>query len=208
MAEKRRKSVVERQLIIFIKNPELGTAKTRLAKTIGDEKALEVYQMLLAHTRQVTSATATNRKVYYSKFADETDAWVRPTFDKGVQITGSLGEKMEHAFAENFKAGKEAIVIIGSDCIALRPHHLEAAFTALETKDFVIGPAEDGGYYLLGMRTLLPSLFHNMEWSTDQVLPETIRRIEDTNGSYQLLETLSDIDHEEDLVDELRQVLN
>ena len=207
MAAERGKSVVKRRLMILIKNPELGTAKTRLAKSIGDEKALEVYLALLAHTRKVTAATHADRIVYYSKFVDESDSWTRPTFDKGLQEGQDLGAKILHTFEAGAQAGYEAMVIMGSDCIQLQPHHLENAFSALETHDAVVGPAEDGGYYLLGLRQPEPSLFREMPWSSEQVLPETLRRLEHLNKSYILLETLSDVDHLEDLTDELRQIL-
>jgi rSAM/selenodomain-associated transferase 1 len=186
-------------LIIFIKNPELGKVKTRLAETVGDEKALIIYLELLKHTQQIACEVAANRLLFYSKFIDTNDNWNNQAFQKQLQNGSSLGERMQAAFEQALLKYKKA-VIIGSDCASLTPSIIEEAFQALDTHDFVVGPAEDGGYYLLGMKQVEPTLFQKMEWSTDQVLPETLKRIEAKQASYTLLPTLSDIDYWEDWV--------
>lgn len=164
-------------LIIFIKNPELGKVKTRLAATVGDEKALLIYMELLKHTQQIACAVEANRLLFYSKFMDTNDNWDNQAFQKQLQQGSDLGERMQAAF-EQALVQHEKAVIIGSDCAALTPAIIENAFQALDTHDFVVGPAEDGGYYLLGMKQVEPTLFQKMEWSTDQVLPETLKRME------------------------------
>ncbi|MEM0991728.1 MAG: TIGR04282 family arsenosugar biosynthesis glycosyltransferase [Bacteroidota bacterium] len=188
---------MQQTLLIFIKNPVLGKAKTRIAQTVGDEKALAVYLALLEHTRNITKSIAAQKHLYYSSFVDLEDEWDNDIFQKKLQATGTLGHKMQLAFQTAFKTA-DRVLIIGSDCASLSSEIIEQAFAALEQHDFVIGPAKDGGYYLLGMRTLQPAVFENIAWSTDQVLPTTLERIKTLGKSYFLLPTLSDIDYWED----------
>jgi rSAM/selenodomain-associated transferase 1 len=184
-------------IIIFIKNPELGKAKTRLASTVGPERALGIYIALLGHTRQVVSSVPARRLLYYSAFIDNQDEWSSSEFDKYLQVEGALGEKMETAFQQAFETGAP-VLIVGSDCAQLTPDILLSAIDKLKKHDAVIGPAEDGGYYLLGMNRFLPELFRDIAWSTDQVFPQTVAILETLGASYGLLPTLSDIDYEED----------
>ncbi len=181
----------------MIKNAEKGKVKTRLAETVGDEKALQIYHALLQHTRQVAQSTPTNRLLFYSQFIELEDDWSERDFQKYVQQGTDLGERIEHAFTKAF-ATHNKVVIIGSDCASLTPAIVASAFEQLDHSPFVVGPALDGGYYLLGMTQFTPSLFQNMPWSTAAVLPTTLQRIEALNASYTLLPTLSDIDFEED----------
>jgi len=185
-------------IITFIKNPELGKAKTRLAATVGDERALEIYKELLRHTREtVQQLSGVEAFLFYSKFIDESDDWSPDFFTKKLQPEGDLGTKMIAAFAEIFKTN-QPVIIVGSDCASLTSEILENAVEILKEKDFVIGPAIDGGYYLLGMNSFQPSLFENIEWSTEQVFPQTVAKIEALKMNYGLLPALSDIDFEED----------
>ena len=184
-------------LLIFIKNAELGKVKTRLAATLGDAKALDIYKQLLSLTQKNTLLIDCQRIVYYSDFIEQRDIWSAKDYSKAVQLGHDLGERMKNAFANAFKT-YEKVVIIGSDCAELTPNILSDAFAKLATHDFVIGPAHDGGYYLLGMNTFQPSVFDNIEWSTDEVLPKTIQNIAALQKSYALLPTLSDLDNEND----------
>ncbi len=190
----------ENALIIFIKNPELGKVKTRLAKTTGPQRALKIYLQLLAHTRDIAMAVKhIDRKLYYSNYIAPDDNWPASHFEKCLQTKGNLGLKMAAAFQETLQEYSKA-VIIGSDCASLTPQILSDAFHTLEHHDFVIGPATDGGYYLLGMKQFTPALFENIAWSTETVLSTTIQRIEALRQSFRLLPELSDIDHEEDWI--------
>lgn len=184
-------------LLIFIKNPEKGKAKTRLAQGVGEERALRIYQALLGHTRQVAQGVEARRLLFYSSFVDEQDEWPATDFDKRLQEGHDLGERMQRAFAEGFRAGSP-VVIIGSDCAQLTSELVEEAIAHLQRHDFVIGPAEDGGYYLLGMRTFMPAVFEDIQWSTAGVFAATLQRLHANNWTCQLLPTLSDIDFEED----------
>lgn len=185
-------------LLIFIKNPELGKAKTRLAESVGPERALKIYEALLKHTRQLSQAVDARRMLFYSAFVDEEDQWPSTYFFKYLQVSGGLGERMSAAFLRAFAAAGSPVLIVGSDCAQLTSAIVEDGIKALETHDFVIGPAEDGGYYLLGMRAFHPEVFQDIAWSTEEVLPQTLEIIRSNSWSHALLPVLSDIDYEED----------
>jgi rSAM/selenodomain-associated transferase 1 len=184
-------------LLIFIKNPERGKVKTRLAATVGDERALRIYRALLKYTRNLALEVASERYLFYSRFIEENDEWSSRQFHKKLQEGEDLGERMYRAFAVTLGRHGKA-VIIGSDCPTLTPAIVEEAFRRLDDHDYVIGPARDGGYYLLGMRELRPELFRDIPWSTDQVRSLTIDRIKERGQTYFLLPELSDIDRAED----------
>ncbi len=186
-------------LLIFIKNPIKGKVKTRLAATVGDEEALRIYLELLTYTRMIAiQIHNTRRNVFYSHFINTDDEWLNVDFGKYLQIEGDLGAKMVEGFRTVFENGATKAVIIGSDCANLTATIVRSAYKQLETNDFVIGPAIDGGYYLLGMKQFSPEIFANITWSTEQVLSQTIAIIEQQRKPYALLPMLSDIDNEED----------
>ena len=180
-------------LIIFIRNPELGKVKSRLANSIGKEKALLIYEELLKHTRHITSELQLDKRIYYSENISNTDFWDSSCYEKRLQSDGDLGQKMLSAFEEGFSSGYENVIIIGSDIYDLKNSHIESAFECLLSSDTVIGPSEDGGYYLLGMNTLIPVLFESKPWGTEQVLELTIKDLIE-NYSVSYLEELNDID--------------
>jgi rSAM/selenodomain-associated transferase 1 len=184
-------------IIIFIKNPQLGRVKTRLAATVGDARALRIYQALMTHTRQVAEAVEAHRLLLYSDFVDEADEWSAALFQKGLQHPGDLGQRMAAAFEVAFEAAAP-VVIIGSDCAQLTPTIVRDAIVALANNDVVIGPAEDGGYYMLGMRTPTSFLFEGIDWSTEHVLAQTLAILDAHSLRYAFAPTLSDIDFEED----------
>jgi uncharacterized protein len=191
--------IAKELLIIFIKNPELGKVKTRLAATLGPEKALIIYNQLLSHTRKITEKLPLPQALYYSDFIPAKDSWDSQVFRKQVQSGSNLGERMLRAFQEGFNQGYNRICIIGSDCFELTSEIILNAFKKLEEHDVVIGPAEDGGYYLLGMQELQPYLFANKSWSTEAVLQQTLDEIKLKGLSVALLPTLTDVDEEKDL---------
>lgn len=183
----------ERHLIIFVKNPVLGNVKTRLAAGIGNEKALEVYMQLMSMTQTVATNVACTRHVFYSHEI-ENDIWDDDKFNKHVQEGTDLGERMKNAFETVFALGAKKAVIIGSDCPQLKTSIVDESFQILDQKDVAIGPAKDGGYYLLGMKKLHPEFFENKEWSTDTVFEDTVLDCLEKRLIYGRLETLSDLD--------------
>ncbi|OEK02247.1 hypothetical protein BFP97_12285 [Roseivirga sp. 4D4] len=186
-------------LIIFVKNPVLGKAKTRLAATLGDEKALAIYKLLLEKTKSETINLYTDKIVYYSDHIDDSDLWYNSVYQKAVQSNGDLGQKITTAFSRAFQDGYARVCIIGSDCYDMTQAHLEEAFEALKTKDTVIGLAEDGGYYTIGMSRYIPELFEQKVWSTETVGSDTIEDFKRLRLDYHVIETLNDVDTENDL---------
>ncbi|UQD57339.1 TIGR04282 family arsenosugar biosynthesis glycosyltransferase [Flavobacterium sp. K5-23] len=184
-------------LIIFTRNPELGKVKTRLAKTIGDVKALEVYKDLLQHTMEQTQNIDCDKFVFYDIAIVEGDIWKKGVYHKKIQSKGDLGEKMQAAFEQLFEQGYTNCIIVGSDLFELKSEIIETAFTELERNEVILGPAEDGGYYLLGLKKMIPSLFKNKDWGSSTVLRDTLKDL--TNHKINFLETLNDIDTFEDL---------
>nr|WP_240315581.1 TIGR04282 family arsenosugar biosynthesis glycosyltransferase [Aquimarina longa] len=186
-------------LLIFTRNPELGKCKTRLAATIGDQAALDIYTFLLQHTASITKRLNVDKEVHYSIKIREQDIWNPQIYNKKQQIGEDLGQRMEYAFAKGFEQGYENIIIIGSDMYDLNQKDIENAFDHLESYDYVIGPAEDGGYYLFGMKSLNSQVFKNKIWGTNTVLKDTLKNIE--KKQIKLLEERNDIDYYDDIKD-------
>ena len=195
-------------LIVFCKNPELGKVKTRLSKDIGPENALKVYQKLVEHTAACVSEIKIRTAVFYHESLIKKDVWKKIATDKRVQSNGDLGMRMAAAFRWGFQSGFGPIVLIGSDLWNLTSTDLQKALRALNTSDFVLGPAEDGGYYLLGMKAFEPRLFEKMPWSTPQLLAQTLTVLKEKNTV--MLEEKNDIDLLKDLkkVPELMALIN
>ncbi|GHA42927.1 hypothetical protein GCM10007103_25110 [Salinimicrobium marinum] len=185
-------------LLIFTRNPEPGKVKKRLASSIGDEPALEIYKFLLKHTSEITKDLPVHKEVYYSERIEKEDLW-NETYGEKLQKGEDLGERMKNAFQNGFESGYRNIIIIGSDLFEITKDDLEEAFNALENSDYVIGPAKDGGYYLLGMKTLNLKLFKNKSWSTASVFEDTIKDINSKHIT--ILEKRNDIDVFEDIRD-------
>ena len=188
---------MQNALITFIKNPIRGQVKTRLAADVGDEKALRIYLALMDHTRKVAQQVHANRYLFYDQYIDTADSWSSLLFQKHLQSDGDLGARMENAFSLALQQHQK-VMVIGSDCAQLTPDIISHAFESLNNHDVVIGPALDGGYYLIGMKRLYPFLFQDMPWSSDTVFTETQRRIKQHNLSWDKGPTLSDIDYATD----------
>ena len=188
-------------LLIFARPPELGRVKTRLAAGIGAAAALAVYQELLAITRAAAAGLPTVAKAVWlveaAAPAAPDDGW--QGYPQQVQPAGDLGQRMQHAFAAAFAAGAGRVVIIGTDCPDLTTELLTGAFAQLAHADVVIGPATDGGYYLLGLRRPQPALFEGKAWSTAAVLPATLADARRLGLTVALLPALRDVDTAADL---------
>lgn len=188
-------------LIIFQKNAVLGKVKSRLAATIGEKKALEIYRSLLLHTYgQMEKLEEIDITIFYSDYIEESSyGQFKPDFQE-IQVGADLGERMANAFQKLFQKGYKKVIIIGTDCPEIKSADIIDAFQALDKKDVCIGPALDGGYYLLGMCRYYEFLFQNIPWSSSEVTAKTIKTLNHHQISYKLLKTLRDIDTEEDLV--------
>lgn len=179
-----------RALAIFLKKPEPGKVKTRLAKDIGEAGAVEAYISLYETVIREVSPGAWDIVLF---IAQSTEGFDNYSYIKEVQSTGDLGHKMLDAFQRMLEK-YDAAIIIGSDCPYVTSTHIEEAFHALITNDLVLGPSTDGGYYLIGLGKPIPELFENIRWSTETVLEETIGVSSKLGLRYHLLQELTDID--------------
>jgi rSAM/selenodomain-associated transferase 1 len=191
--------VKERLLLLFVKNPVAGKVKTRLARTVGEARALQVYKRLVHLTEKSAKRVDSARQVWYSSFIDQNDLFDESTFEKRLQVGDDLGERMRNAFSKSFEEGYREVVIIGSDCPDLNSDIIEQAFDELEKSDVVIGPSADGGYYLLGMNTFIDEIFEGVQWSSSEVLSQTKEKLNRSGYAFKELQVLNDIDTEDDL---------
>lgn len=183
-------------LLIFTKYPELGMCKTRLAKSIGEEKALAVYQHLLDKTARITSELDVDTAVFFNEKIDPHHRWKFSHYQK-LQAEGNLGNKMKEAFKWAFEMKYSKVCIIGSDLWDIEASLIQNAFETLNHSEVVIGPAKDGGYYLLGSRFYIPEVFELSGWSTAHVFQETLNKVE--GKKIHVLPEKNDIDTIEDL---------
>ena len=178
-------------LLVFAKNPTLGKVKTRLAKSIGKEKALEIYKALLKKTANVLEELEVDIHLYYSDYIEKDDLFSSLAIQKKRQIGEQLGERMSNAFRESLVT-YDKVVIIGTDLWTLESQDVTNAFKALEHNTAVIGPSADGGYYLLGITEFLPQIFLNKQWGTSSVLPNTLKDLKSIK--HHLLTEKNDVD--------------
>lgn len=189
----------KRLLLIFMRNPEFGKCKTRLAAAIGKKAALRIYEFLLEHTESICRNLDVDKRVCYSEYVVPDDIWNHAVFQKTVQKGEDLGQRMDRAFRTGFSDGYKEIILIGTDMYDLSQADLEWAFQQLESCDYVLGPAEDGGYYLLGMKAPEARLFQNKTWGSSTVLEDTLADL--TGERVCLLPRKNDIDTYEDIRD-------
>lgn len=198
---------------LFAKYWQPGKVKTRLAKSIGDVAASKAYQMLLGHHIHRFGALNSQNFVVYSpdrpesldrfqKFTACNDPDNRWQFVP--QVTADLGNRMNSFFEQRFQNQNQRVVVIGSDAPQLTVGQVEHAFELLEESDVVFGPSSDGGYYLVGLSQPAPRIFEQIEWSTEQVLEQSLQRCQESNLNVKLLDTLTDIDEGPDLIAALK----
>lgn len=189
----------ENLIIVFAKPARLGEVKTRLAKDIGNELALEFYKTMLFHTRSVLRKIVKELdcdiEIHLTENINETICY---EFRCKQQVEGDLGLKMYSAFNQAFNNGYKHVVLIGSDLPELSVSHLKQALLRLENSDLVLGPSKDGGYYLIAMNEDHPELFSDIQWSTETVLKSTLEKA--TNLLSNLLPVENDVDTVEDLL--------
>ena len=189
------------RLIIMTKYPEPGQTKTRLIPALGPQGAANLHRQFGLNT--VAAGAEFDPEIRYTG-GDETlmRDWLGD-FQFVAQGDGDLGDRMSRAFADGFAKGTmggcDRIVMIGTDCPGISPTLIQTAFVTLLTADLVLGPATDGGYYLIGLRSFYPQLFKTIVWSTETVLSKTLAIADRNQISYQQLIMLSDIDRPEDL---------
>ncbi|MEM6253496.1 MAG: TIGR04282 family arsenosugar biosynthesis glycosyltransferase [Cyanobacteria bacterium P01_D01_bin.156] len=188
--------------MLFTRYPEAGNTKTRLIPHLGPARAAELQRwMTTMMTREMaTLSSEIDQQIHFSGGClAQMQSWLGRRFTYLPQFGGSLGNRLHQAFMGNFHSGVEAAVAIGSDCPDLSHRHLEQALRQLQSHDLVLGPAADGGYYLIGLSRPQPKLFENIPWGTGEVFERTVAIANTLNLSIATLEQLRDVDRPEDL---------
>lgn len=183
-------------LVIFVKAPVPGKVKTRLQLPLSASQAARVYEAFVRDSVSCARLCAeTVLSIAYEPHPKHPDlSWLENAPEWFAQAKGDLGARLIAAFDQAFRAGADKVVVIGSDCPDLDPDILRQAFARLEDAQVVLGPAEDGGYYLIGLRAPMPHLFTNMEWSAPEVLMRTIERLSRRGEAFALLPVRADVD--------------
>ena len=191
-------------LIIFTRYPEPGKTKTRLIPALGAEGAANIGRKMTEHTlnhvKDLQSLRLIAIAVYFTGGNTQLmQQWLGNDVRYQCQGEGDLGSRMALAFASAFEEGSKSVVIIGTDCPSLKPKLMGDAFQELSQHDLVLGPAQDGGYYLIGLRRLIPELFTGISWGTSEVLQQTVTIGKQLDLAIAYLPTLADVDRPEDL---------
>jgi uncharacterized protein len=196
-------------LIIFTRYPQPGKAKTRLISALGAEGAATLQRQMTEHTlAQVTALQAivpVSVEIWYAdgdaehQQAQQLESWLGQQWVYRPQLGNNLGDRLINATQAAFESGMQHVVTIGTDCPDLNAARLQQAFQLLDQHDLVLGPAADGGYYLIGLKQFTPALFQNITWSSEVVLQQTVQIAESLGLSIAYLDALTDIDRPEDL---------
>ena len=187
--------MAQNKLIIFVKAPRPGTVKTRLAQSIGSKAACAAYcEMVQKMIQELSPLKDVQLRFCPDDAREEFRQWQAPDWELQPQGEGDLGERLQAAFEQAFAGGALRVLVIGSDCPAITIEDIRAAWAALETFDLVLGPARDGGYWLIGLTRLHRQLFEGIAWSTETVLRETLARARSAGLTVKLLRELNDVD--------------
>src|SRR5438477_9325323 len=190
---------VRQKLIIFVKAPCPGFVKTRLAEAVGPEKACVAYRKLVTTLLdRLGPIKEVELRFAPDDAASQMAPWLRPAWTAAPQRGGDLGERIRAAFDDAFAAGCERVTIIGSDCPAITANDIADSWNLLAQYDAVLGPAHDGGYWLIALKAPAPDLFTNIDWSTPRVLEQTLANLARTKRSFHFLRQLRDVDTADD----------
>lgn len=191
-------------ILIFLKAPRAGYVKTRLADSVGAERALQVYKALVL--RQLSAIPRTSDiEIHYAPqdAAAEMQIWLGGGLQQAQfypQNEGGLGSRLRHAAESAFERGAQSVICIGGDCPLLNEQHFRETEYLLENEhDLVFGPSEDGGYYLIALKSRQPELFRNIPWSSPDTLQASLNKASELDLKVGLLEILYDVDEEAEL---------
>lgn len=196
---------MRRRLVLFARFPIAGKVKTRLVPALGAEGSAALHRRLVLRTLRTAHSLCQSQNVELEiRFAgndtNEMQQWLGDQWLCRPQCEGDLGQRMAGAFADSFREGSPATVIVGSDCPSLTADVLAVAFESLKTNPVVLGPATDGGYYLVGLSKLVPELFRGVAWGTETVLSQSLQILAGQGCKPALLRSLDDLDRPEDVV--------
>lgn len=191
-------------LVYFVKYPEPGMVKTRLAKVVGDLRAAQVYRELTETNLGILNSLPPDFVkvvIAFDPFKNEEAirSWLPGPYEYVAQKGSELGMRLQNAFQFAFEKGSKKVMALGSDTLGLKPDLIVKGFEALEFYDVAIGPAYDGGYYLIGTNREQPSIFKNIPWSSPHVFESTLNKLIEKDLSYYLLQKLDDLDEAKNL---------
>jgi uncharacterized protein len=197
-------STIRNCLVVFTRFPEPGKSKTRLIPTLGPEGAADLQRQMCEYTlswvRRWKERFAGSLKIHFTGSSEESfQKWLGPDLSFRSQSKGDLGDRMAGAFRQGFREGMEKVVIVGTDCPGLTEDLAQKAFARLDQSEVALGPARDGGYYLIGLRRPAGQLFRGIPWGTGGVLAKTREIARNLDLRVSLLEPLEDVDRPEDL---------
>lgn len=198
-------SINAKAVLVFAKPPRPGHVKTRLRGRLTAQEAAEVHLACVKDTAAMVASVGGYRKWLLvagrlgatQKLAQQ--ALLSSRWRLGVQTGHDLGARLERAFRTHFEAGAKKVVVVGTDTPWMGPQRIVRAFQLLDAADVVIGPTEDGGYYLIGARRLVPEMFRGIRWGTETVSAQTLAALRRANASHRLLPRDFDLDRPEDL---------
>jgi len=194
-------------IIIFIKNPDLGRVKKRLAQTVGDEQALEIYIGMLEHIQAITRPLNADKYLFYDRVKDQNDNWPNDIYHKDVQAGRHMVNRIQNALKKVFAKGYKHIVIIGSDCLELDERMIRLALRQLEHFDAVVGPTQDGGFYLFGLNEYNADILKVPGWGTSSLMTNVLRIIQHQRKTHFMLPVLSGVVTADDLNEDLKQLI-
>jgi uncharacterized protein len=183
------------RLIVFLKAPRVSAVKTRLGEKIGMEAACRAYcELVEALLKNMANILHVELRISPDNASDEIAGWLKPAWIVTGQGSGGLTERLVSAFEDAFNAGGERVLIIGSDCPDVTEADIYDAWELLRENDLVLGPATDGGYWLVGLSAPAPFLFEGIPWSTEKVMEKTLSLAAASDLKVKLLRTLNDVD--------------
>jgi len=194
-------------IIIFIKNPELGRVKKRLAQTVGDEQALEIYTGMLEHIQAITRPLNADKYLFYDRFKNINDNWPNDVYHKDIQSGQYMVNRIQNALKKIFAKGHTHVIIIGSDCLELDERMIRLALRQLEHFDTVIGPTQDGGFYLYGLNEYNSDILKVPGWGTASLMNNVLKVIQHQRKTHFMLPELSGVVTADDLNDNLKQLI-
>lgn len=183
------------RLLFILKAPIVGRVKTRLAEDIGEVRALAAYRSMVEHLFD-NLASCWPFEIHFTPAEDEDlmHSWLGPDHPYFPQPEGDLGHRMARATEGAFRRGASSVILLGGDCPYVTPQLVEETTRELVNHEVVIGPAVDGGYYLLGLNRPDARLFEDIAWSTETVFPVTLERVKEEGLTVKILPTLEDVD--------------
>ena len=188
------------RIIVYTRYPEAGLAKTRLIPALGEAGAANLQKLMTEETVKTVQKAKIEFEIHFTGCSFNTiQVWLGNQLKYNVQEGKTLGERISNSFKGAFSEGIKKVLIIGTDCPGITTHHIKKAFNSLQNSDLVLGPARDGGYYLIGLNSFQPELFNNIKWGSSLVYQQTMATARKLHLKSSTLEELVDIDRPEDL---------